>query len=513
MINKQIAKNSYIHTIQNLFSKPSGLSTSLSKSLNKLQINKDKFFTQETRKINFDGNSMVSNYHIAKPIYLIAIQFLLMSIIFFILGLGINEVLADPRGVDAFKLRLDSGIYVDSGENTPFVDFVQRLIGIFLQNLLPIASILFFLGILLTMVATIAYLMRQDIWDEVYMAKLAYKAEKTQGGSPMLNSLKNRSIASSNALQTYGFVKCILAPNLKSIAFFDASQNHMTVADFFKVNGIQYILAMAFAIMISNQTLLDGFYTAGRIGTYFVEKAVYDFDYVSILDGIMTTGTDFKPTWATNTVDGKNKTKAYQVAYKLLKTGCTNKATRTGAFKETMGRQLMQTIENMREVEWDRKAFTVSAELLPQTAFVKTIPGESYYFDVSNFGFTSGVSDSISGLLHISIVSEEETFNSGVVKTLYPAAWTVSGNSARFDVTKIYNDPDAKVSKVVSKGTATYSKVGNISIDVRQEGTNIVMSWNPPADAGELRSLIFTGLQITGKSGTKKDFAQITYKK
>lgn len=362
------------------------------------------------------------------------------------------------------------------------------------------------------MVATIAYLMRQDIWDEVYMAKLAYKAEKSQGGSPMLTTLKNRSLASSNALQTYGFVKCVLAPNLKAIAFFDASQNHMTVADFFKVNGIQYILAMAFAIMISNQTLLDAFYTAGRIGVYFVEKAVYDYDYVTILDGIMTTGSDFKPTWSKSSNEGKNKTKAYQVAYKLLKTGCTTNATRTGAFKEAMGRQLMQVIEGMKEVEWDRKAFTVSAELLPHTSLIENIPGESYYFNVADFGFTTGVSKSISGYLHLSIVSEEEVFNSGVVKTLYPNAWTVSGNTARFDVTKIYNDPEAKINSVVTKGTVTYSRAGNIPMDVRQEGSIVTMSWNPPSNAGELQSVIFTGLKITGKSATKKEFAQITYK-
>lgn len=439
------------------------------------------------------------------------VTILWVSLLFMYIGVGALSV--DASNADAFRLRLDSGVFADSGENTPFVDFVMRMVGSFLQNLLPVVSILTFTFTLITLIATVLYLLRTDLFDEIYMAKAAYKAEKAQSkGSPLLNGLKQRNIYASGALQQYGFLKCCVYPNLKAIAFFDASQSHMTLTDFFKVNGIKFIMVFALAMMIADQTMLDLFYTAGSIGSYFVRTAVYDYDYVSIIDGMLTAGSDYSPTWSTKTTEGKNKTKVYNAAYKVLKTGCTSNATRTSAFKEIIGRSLMEAIEGMVGVDWERTSFIATAELLPNTSYIQNVPGESYYYNVADFGFTSGVSESISGYIHISIITEEETFSTGVVKTLYPEAWSVGTNTATFDVTKIYGDSEATIESLAESCIINYSRVGNIKGTITYSGSTATLTWEIPSDAGDLQSITFTNLKITGANGTKKSFAQITYK-
>lgn len=417
--------------------------------------------------------------------------------------------------INAFKMRLESGIFRDDGSTTPLVAFVERCINVLVMNVLPIVSIISITWILWTLISTILYLFRQPFFDEVYIAKKEYKRNKTSVSSMVLNR-NFEGFKNNGALKTYGFFKCCLAPDCKSFAFYEASEGPMTVGDFLKQNAFKCMTMIAFCVMISDQTMLDLFYQGGNIGVYFFKKIAYDYDYTQIIDNFMTLGTDYDAPWDTsnNNYEGRNKTKVYDSVYKLLKSGCKTQSTRTTEFKSQMGRALVSKIDSMVDVPWDRKSFVASAELLPTASLPTNVPGESYYFNVEEFGFFPGVSENMTGYIHVRIVSVLDNQDGGVVKTTYPEAWTINGNSASIDMSKVVTSAkEVKVNQVNSYATVTFRVKGTDTFDIinkngttTSNGSTITIKWEAP-DNSELVSISVGGIQISSDNkGVKRDY-------
>lgn len=417
---------------------------------------------------------------------------------------------------NAFKLRLESGIYRDNGETNAFVELVLNLVNIFLQTLLPIISILTITWILLSLISTLLYLQFTELFDAVYVARREYKSEKRENklSSYLATTVKKRSLTTlGGALGDYGILKCIIIPDVKSMAFSEASENGaMSPLDFLKMNGLKYMIVIAFAMLISDQTLLDLLTKGGDIGVYFIEKLAYDYDYVQIIDNVMTLGSDYSAPWDTSSgnYEGKNKTKVYNKVYALLKTGCNTTATRSTEFKAQMGRLLVEEIEQMSGVPWERKTFVVSAELLVSVSNPTTVEGESYYFNVAELGFPAGTSEKMSGYIHIMINSEEEVQNIGVYKNTYAQAWgTPSSTSITFDITKYEDYTGATVNTFPSTATVQVfdgSSTHNLTADVTLSGNVLTISWANAGISGTLKTVNLGKVTVTtNTSGTKTE--------
>ncbi len=441
----------------------------------------------------------------SKQDYKLLTLYIITGILLVIVGCQVIELLniTSASDINAFKMRLESGIFRDEGATTPLVAFVERCINEFVKNILPIMSIVSITWILITLIATILYLFRQPFFDEVYIAKKAYKSEKQSLSSIIMNR-DFSSITNSNTLKTHGFLKCCIVPDFKSLAFYEASDGPMTVGDFIKQNAFKCMTMIAFCVMISDQTMLDLFYQGGSIGVYFFKKLAYDYDYTQIIDNFLTIGSDYNAPWNTsnNNIEGKNKTKVYDEVYKLLKSGCKTNATRTTEFKSQMGRTLAGKIDLMKDVPWGRETFVASAELLPNASSPTNIPGESYYFNVQEFGFDPGVSENMTGYIHVRIVSELDVQNGGVVKTTYPEAWSVSGNTATLDMSKVITSANVTVSQVRENATAVFrvetkdtAEIVNINAKAQVNGSQITITWNPP-QGGKLLSVSVGGIKI-----------------
>lgn len=449
-----------------------------------------------------------------KQEYKLLILYIITGILLVLVGCQAIEMLniATASDVNAFKMRLESGIFRDEGVTTPLVAFVERCINEFVKNILPIMSLVAITWILITLIATILYLFRQPFFDEVYIAKKAYKSEKQSLSSVIMNR-DFASIKNNNALKTHGFLKCCVVPDFKTLAFYEASEGLMTVGDFIKQNAFKCMTMIAFCVMISDQTMLDLFYQGGNIGVYFFKRLAYDYDYTQIIDNFLTIGSDYDAPWDTsnNNIEGKNKTKVYDEVYKLLKSGCKTNATRTTEFKSQMGRTLAEKIGGMKDVPWGRKTFVASAELLPNASSPDNVPGESYYFNVQEFGFDPGVSENMTGYIHVRIVSELDDQNGGVVTTTYPKAWSINGNTVTINMAEVITSAQVTVSQVRENATAVFKVKGentaeivNTNAKATANGSQITVKLSPP-EGGELLSISVGGIKIsaTDKEGNK----------
>lgn len=374
---------------------------------------------------------------------------------------------------NVFKMRLDSGAFRDTGVTTPLVQWVNTMVAKFFQNILPIMSIISTAAVVIVLICTVFYFLAQEYFDEVYLVKANHKSNKSGGGNGGKVSFK----AMGQVIGQRDFFKIYCVPNIKKCVFSGATDETMTLGDFFKEKGLQCMLVFAFCITIGNQTLVDLFYQGGSIGAYFIEKLARDFDYVEIIDNTLSIGTDYKPQWDTSQIEGRNKSRVFDEVYKKLKLGTKTPATSSTEFKANMGQKLEAMIESgeaFKGVVWSHKSFIVSAEYLSTSVGGQSTPSR-IYLPVTEFGY-SPADNIMTGYIVVYITSEEEKFGTSVIMTTFQEAWTnVSPSGASIDLTKVGLKIPANATITERTGTAYINYLdGTVkSVDIKGNGSTI----------------------------------------
>ena len=431
-----------------------------------------------------------------------------INIILIISIIYLSFMLLDYYGVFAssdnvFRMRLDSGAFRDIGVTTPLVQWYTSMLAKFFQTVLPIVSNTSAAVVVLSLIATVFYYLAQEYFNEVYILKKMHKQSKaqaqSQGGGKF--SLKNIGF-----IKEKNWFKVHIVPNCRAYAFNGADGEQMTVSDFFKENGVKCIIVFTFCIVIGDQAMIDLFYQGGEIGAYFVRKLARDYDYVEMIDNIITIGSDYKPQWDTTQIEGRNKDRVFQAVYKKLKIGTKTPATSSTEFKANMGQRLEAMIEDpngpFKDVVWSHKSFIVSAEYL-STSIGGANSANRIYLPVTDFGFNP-VDNIMTGYVIVYVTSEEERFGTSVITTTFQHAWkNISDTSATIDLTLLglKIPKDATISGYT--GTA-YIMYNNNNIDtVELSGSGETITFSIPSVSGTTpKSIRIPDLKISFSDGS-----------
>ncbi len=403
-----------------------------------------------------------------------------------------------------FYARLNSGVYKDTGESTDLVIIVENLVKLFLSNVLPIVSIVSTTWILLSLIASLLYLIRPDKFDRIYIAKQNLK------GKGLVSKLKNAFSAGggegkmgkpnfSNFFEGQGdcsFAETYLLPNVKAWAFYSATEaSDMSVKDFLAQNWAKGVLVMSFTILIGNQTMLDMFYTFSEVGVYAISKITYDYDYVTIIDDLLTIGSNMPSPFSNTTQEGKNMTKVYDSVYKAAKEIADTEAEKSSEFKSVMGVKLSNLISGgtstttvdtsdgtetttstvstgniFTGVNWDATTFAVSVRR--SSNVIQDM--NSIAITAADLGYT-GKSD----VIYVTITSETSSSNTGYANTYNAESWS----SGSFNLATANNLSDTSKLTITS-ATITYTYSDTIALATGVGWSNGLITWTAPKDAG-----------------------------
>lgn len=436
--------------------------------------------------------------------------------------------------ISVFQQYLNNPAFVDSGADTPWTQMLFNIATYILGKVLPLMSIGSITFILLSLIATVLYLFKQDFFDEVYLAKKMVKEGKrggSGGGQGQGGGIFQRATAGfdRNAISQFGLLKCYIMPNFKAWAFYEATDEPMTVVDFFKVNFFKCIMMFSFCMLISDRTMLNLFFKGAQVGTFVFKKAA-EVDYVSIIEDVIATGKDYPPPFDKKTTEGKNKNKVYSSVYEQLKSLGKTDITRSTQFKTAMGQTLKTLIEEKTGIPWYRKSFTAQAEVVLSDIMLPE-NNERFYISASEFGFTDP--EVMNKVVAVYLYSQEDTSGTTVSATVPLDSWkSDSQTSAEVNLAAavapkqlpITDQRDFFQYNVLTFGSATvtyYDDNGNLKqaklTPSNMSDTGGIVTMTPiKADSSNFGSVQYTfmpeGNTVDSTTGSNGEASTIGYK-
>ena len=351
--------------------------------------------------------------------------------------------------------------------------FFQKIASSVFRVLLPFMSIFSLSMIMLSMISSIIYLSLPDFFDEVSEAKIA-KREMMQDKSKGNFLQRSRDYVSTEGANSV--IKGFL-PDFKAYAFYEATKADadgvQTIGTFLKYNAPKYVAITGFCMLINDATMMDLFMTGGELGATVIRKITYEYDYREMLEDWMESGKDYKPMFATNTVEGNNKMKTYEAMYRVLKQYAKTEATLTTEFKNALGVTLVNVIEGNgvngakvmgNSVDWTARKFIVKAQYTVSPVSLASDVSQQYSYPLGTFNLQDA------GYLQVFIQAADDTQS---VVSFYPAKanWGKQDNKVTLNVSgfealskEVKFDPGSKVTC-----TVFFSEVSNADI---QNGAN-----------------------------------------
>ena len=394
--------------------------------------------------------------------------------------------------------------------------FFQKLASTVFRVLLPFMSIFALSMIMLSMISSIIYLSLPDFFDEVSEAKIA-KREMMRDKSKGNFIQRTRDYVS-----TEGGTSVIkgLLPDFKAYAFYEATKADadgvQTISTFLKYNAPKYVAITGFCMLINDATMMDLFLTGGDLGATVIRKITYEYDYREMLENWMESGKDYKPMFATNTVEGNNKMKTYESMYRVLKQYAKTEATLTSEFKNALGITLVNLIEGYESggaklmgnsVDWGAKKFVVKSQYTVSPVNMASDVSQQYSYPMSTFNLSD------SGYLQVYIQASDDVQS---VVSFYPAKanWGRQDNTITLNVggfaalaKEVKFDPNSKPTCTVFmtspsnaeiQGGANFTGAETVEAKVSSDGMTLSVTVK---DASKISYVKFNGVKVKTSSG------------
>lgn len=391
----------------------------------------------------------------------------------------------------------------------------------------------------ISMSSTVIYLSNPEFFDEVYdQHQLVRDMRKSRqgilnAGTDYLGMLLGVNIGSSSHNPEMSFIKGVLVPDFKRLAFYEAAElgpeGKPSIGTFLKYNMPKYMMLMALIIMVNDRTMIDLYVAGAEIGVYFTQKLAYDYDYPNEIEKFLKQGSKYNSGFT----GGKQQmfTKIYDA---LLQADKSDK-TMTSEYKQSVGSMVanlfMQTggpgqnISHsmhdgftLNSIDYDNVSLAIHTRIdtIPYTE----IPKDTMQIPLSYFGVHPEdakteqfitISWSVKSITRASVLATRQS-------STYPDAWTVDGKSLTFDLTqtdlmskgaadgqggetKDYSKFEVSPVRVItSKNNSTYITKANInqdgkitvSLDSLQENEEVVtvaFTIKPPG--GTIRDILY----------------------
>ena len=339
---------------------------------------------------------------------------------------------------------------------------------------LPFMTVFATTFMVISMAATVVYLVRPPWWDEVHLVKVARRQIKGNG-NPI--ELVKEVWKQTDGIK--GFIMATILPDVKALAFEDADEigpdGKASLSHYLKYKMPTHMALVAFIMCINDQTFLKFYSQAGNAGAYIVRLAA-DYDYAVVVKSLVEAGNDYDPGYGTVGVsrETRNKRVLFNNIYKSIKqyNGFVPDK-RTNEYLQTMGANVQAWIEEelSKKVNLDADKMAVRA-VVQQNDAANYSEGTTFSRNLSSI---APGGDTAYVIVTITFGDTER----GLVyhDTSYASAWEPQGTlpnikSVSLDISKIgalqgrtdLGDASASVVATVqyiNSGTGTNGKASN----------------------------------------------------
>ena len=322
----------------------------------------------------------------------------------------------------------------DGRINNEASNFFTKMAGKVFEIALPFMSAFALTMITLSLISSIIYLTKPDLFNEVHDLVQERKGNKAGGRQAIDNMIE---LYRQKGLRDFVLSYCI---DFKSWAFQDAVtagiDGEPTFQDFFR-NMPKYIAMFTFCILITNRVLLDFLMTGAQLTASLAEKITYDYNYVEIMEGFIDQGKRYTPQqWTGKSREDANKMSTYRSIYNTVIANLEMEQKDTESL-QTIGLKIEEYMERhiIPLEHWDRKVFSARTMYLPARRSEIDVPG-TYYIPGEQIGMVAASGNP--GFIALYVRSEtDDGATSNVGTTRYPGAWGQGTPPTEFDLNEV----------------------------------------------------------------------------
>ena len=390
--------------------------------------------------------------------------------------------------------------------------FFQKIASTVFRVLLPFMSIFALSMMMLSLISSIIFLSKPDFFEEVHTMKEERRQAMSDTGSGNIFQ-RTREYVSSVGPKSF-FMSYI--PDFKAYAFYEATKADadgvMSIGTFLKWNLPKFIALSGFCILINDATMMTLVLTGGELGATVIRKITYQYDYNEMLENWMESGKDYKPMFATNTVEGSNKKKTFDAMLRIVKEyGNKDAATMTSEAKNAYGVTIVNIIEGNaagqmgNSVDWSARKLSVKAQYTITPVNLASDVAKMYTYPLSQFGLSEA------GYLQVQVQTTQETQNA---IGFYPnkANWTRDNSNVKLNVNgfatmgkDIKFDTGSKVTCTIYYNEVSNADiqaganfVGSKTVDVKVTDTELSVTLDKPSDVAYIK---FNNVRVKSSTG------------
>lgn len=382
----------------------------------------------ETTTINVDRRKFFQN----KKQKILFFTVILFAIILLFTFLYAQQTYATgSKGYETYNHLVDGTFYYEDSNST-YAQKFQAVAASILRIIFPFMTVFGLTVMVVKMSASVVYLSAQDFFDEVHYHHYQRRQRKYAGSSKgsmraFLQMMKENGLGDS-------VIKGVLIPDVKAWAFYDACEigedGRPSMSTFFKNSVPKYIVIIAMIIMINDQTMLNLYFRGAEIGVHFFQKAA-SYDYIGQIERFLATGSNYDPGYK-----GAKKNVYKSIESKLLGIN-KSQGTEKTEYKQRVGAAIAHWLDNdatFANIDWNN--YRVTSTVTVDTIALGAVEPNTAQKSVSEFGVESPEGERF---ITVRLTMENKNFwkpEGGQVRTTDPQAWSASGNSLVFDLTK-----------------------------------------------------------------------------